>query len=1084
MSKMAPSVDAVQMLESRLDRFFGDINAIILSRQDPITGLFPASTDVNHHGNYQDAWVRDNVYSVLAVWGLAMAYRRADINSERAYLLEQSVVKLMRGLLFAMMRQAEKVERFKHHQDPLDSLHAKYGTCDGDTVVDDDKWGHLQFDATAIFLIALVRMTASGLRIVFTLDEVNFVQNLVHYIGPAYRTPDYGIWERGNKINNGRREINASSVGMVKAALTELDGFNLLGADGDQAGVIHVMEDEIARARTTLESLLPCESRSKAVDAALLSIIGFPAFAVEDDQLVDRTRREIQEKLEGRYGLKRFLLDGHQTVLEQVERLHYEPEELQNFAAIESEWPLFFCYLYISALLNDDVEQADIYRDKLHAVMIEKDGRRLLPELYFVPAEHIAAEKEQPGSQRRQANNNLPLIWAQSLYFLGAMLEEKLILANDLDPLRRRLRVGRKQNTPVAFTVIAEDKTVQDFLAAQGIASQTQQELSGVNVLRTSRLTQVFTVIGQNEKLGLSGRPIRSLRSLATSKRYRLNGQSCLFLPQYQYQENFYLGLDNHLLAERLRTEAAYLQRHWHYPGLPLVTLYVDNNMLQARDLSYLLAFLQELALPGAEARGAFLSKATDILERVGQERIDNVHGCSLSDDDLTVGFHGQNYLDFDVEATVPLDEGAFEQQVFAMSDQELLTRLQRSRNLCEQAGILQKMIERNGIEYVCDLDGRSLSLVNLLGEVLARASSMRLWPTVRLATGLLGRFHFELTAALTEVLALQKKLVLGRGYSGYYVIEEPVPAEELQALIERYSGQDPQEVVLVQEVLVFLAMLSRAEPALLKGVVALRIGDLINLAANAIAAEQSLTQDRAFDALVQLSPFDVQQLVRRVLIANPRQHQDSHAVTPLSGHPLAQAARVTRQAQPLSGLPSMLPPGVENWLDWRVNAGVVLRLPDNFQQAMWQVLKHSHGIIIGDPYHGGNRIDSERGCASMTEGERSLEYFVEHLLQEIQVPEYRMLYLEALQAIFAFFEYCAERQPAFVWDDYLVLDVIIQQAVRLHWLDHYPAHQPVYEDHSANALELFYRTSPAKVAERLGEALELLINERSGCPA
>ncbi|OPH10491.1 hypothetical protein CENA302_05130 [Cylindrospermopsis raciborskii CENA302] len=46
-------------------------------------------------------------------------------------------------------------------------------------------------------------MTASRLSIIFTLDEVNFVQNLDYYVVGAYRTPDYVIWERGNKINQG-----------------------------------------------------------------------------------------------------------------------------------------------------------------------------------------------------------------------------------------------------------------------------------------------------------------------------------------------------------------------------------------------------------------------------------------------------------------------------------------------------------------------------------------------------------------------------------------------------------------------------------------------------------------------------------------------------------------------------------------------------------------------------------------------------------------------------------------------------------------------------------------------------------------
>lgn len=76
------------------------------------------------------------------------------------------------------------------------------------------------------------------------------------------------------------------------------------------------MPDEITRNYTTLHSALPRESNSKEIDAALLSVIGFPAFAVGDAKLVKRTRDEIVEKLGGKYGCKRFLRDGHQTVLE------------------------------------------------------------------------------------------------------------------------------------------------------------------------------------------------------------------------------------------------------------------------------------------------------------------------------------------------------------------------------------------------------------------------------------------------------------------------------------------------------------------------------------------------------------------------------------------------------------------------------------------------------------------------------------------------------------------------------------------------------------------------------------------------
>lgn len=56
-------------LQARLDHYYNQISAVILSRQNPVTGLLPASTAINAHGDYTHAWVRDNVYSILAVLG-------------------------------------------------------------------------------------------------------------------------------------------------------------------------------------------------------------------------------------------------------------------------------------------------------------------------------------------------------------------------------------------------------------------------------------------------------------------------------------------------------------------------------------------------------------------------------------------------------------------------------------------------------------------------------------------------------------------------------------------------------------------------------------------------------------------------------------------------------------------------------------------------------------------------------------------------------------------------------------------------------------------------------------------------------
>lgn len=59
--------------------------------------------------------------------------------------------------------------------------------------------------------------------------------------------------------------------------------------------------------------MLPRESNSKELDSSLLSVISFPAFSVDDPQLIHLTRDAIVSNLMGKYGCKRFLRDGHKT---------------------------------------------------------------------------------------------------------------------------------------------------------------------------------------------------------------------------------------------------------------------------------------------------------------------------------------------------------------------------------------------------------------------------------------------------------------------------------------------------------------------------------------------------------------------------------------------------------------------------------------------------------------------------------------------------------------------------------------------------------------------------------------------------
>ena len=64
----------------RLTHYYQQVESIILARQHPVSGLLPASTAITLHGDYTDAWVRDNVYSILAVWGLALLLAVGDLS--------------------------------------------------------------------------------------------------------------------------------------------------------------------------------------------------------------------------------------------------------------------------------------------------------------------------------------------------------------------------------------------------------------------------------------------------------------------------------------------------------------------------------------------------------------------------------------------------------------------------------------------------------------------------------------------------------------------------------------------------------------------------------------------------------------------------------------------------------------------------------------------------------------------------------------------------------------------------------------------------------------------------------------------
>ncbi|MEP1448789.1 MAG: glycoside hydrolase family 15 protein [Paraglaciecola sp.] len=1054
-------------LRTSLEQYYGQIQSVILDKQHPISGLLPASTAVTVHGNYQDAWVRDNVYSILAVWGLALAYRNLDDDGGRGFELQQRTVKLMRALLRSMMAQSAKVEKFKKSRQPIDALHAKYDTATGDSVVGDDEWGHLQVDATSVFLLTLTQMIASGLEIIWTNEEVSFVQNLVYYIERAYRTPDFGIWERGAKSNSGNVELNASSLGMAKAALEALSGFNLFGAKGSQSSVIHVIPDNIAQSNITLTTMLPRESNTKETDAALLSIVGYPAFAVDDPVLADKVRNDIISKLEGNYGLKRFLRDGHQTSLEDEGRLHYEEQELKQFEHIESEWPLFYTYLYLDAIFRDDSQQIAHYRAKLDAVLVEQNGQKLLPELYFVTEDCVEQERLNPGSQQREPNDNVPLVWAQSLYLLGCLLQDGLLRPGDLDPLgRRQYKIPKKPVVQLMF--LAEDPVLQQELEAHGVPTQALSDISPVQVYRPEDIASIHAQIGKCEVLGLSGRTPRKLKSLTTSRVYMMGKQRAICLTPSFIQRDFFLSYDIEFLVRRFKSELKYLYRNWTELGRPTVTVLLTHNLLDT-DRTTFYALMKEIASGEVDSIPVRHDIMAQLINTAAVEHVEYLKDLTLPERPLDnlmsqscvltlAGKHKQLSPNEELDIALSKDIGL------------LQGKLTEATNLYQQIALLTKLVELQAIDSTISLHNQRRSLHDLIEEVYAQAGRLRLWSVLRQAAGLLGKIDGDIGLAVGDLLVAQKFIQVGRSYHDESLITRPLTDEELMQRVVQFCREDVRDQVLTQEVLLYLGLLIKARPELFRELLTLRVSLLIVLLTSQITRANNTTSDEAYEILMDMPPSEIQSRLEAVL-----ENYQTLADLPQKLEALHAQGNVEElNWQQNLGLEQLKTPN-DGWLAWRQHQGILDRRSADFLAQIWSVLKHTSGLVIGNKMDKRNRLSSDLVLSDMTEGEQAFALLIEHMFNNIHSAEYRQLTIETLTALASFFK----QNPSLKVEEAIVIDVTIGHAVNLAYVEEFPERQQHYDEHKSHAWERFYQQSPAHSTTFIISALNHLLTVR-----
>ncbi|XP_066258565.1 probable phosphorylase b kinase regulatory subunit beta isoform X2 [Euwallacea similis] len=989
----------------QLDVYYGTVKRQLLRYQSPITGLFPVlSTDI------EIGSVRESVYCASAVWGLYQAYRRIDDDRGKSYELGQSTVKCMRGILECWMKQAIRVELFKKNQCAAHALHVKFHLTSGNQVFSDDEYNHLQIDVVSIYLLFLVQMISSGLQIIYTQDEVAFVQNLVYYVERAYRTPDFGMWERGSKYNDGNPEIHASSIGLAKAALEAINGCNLFGEKGASWSVVYVDIDAHNRNRSIFETLLPRESCSKEVDSALLPTITFPAFATHEELLYQQTKDNIVNCLKGAYGFKRFTRDGFRTVLENPKQKYYKKEELKHFEDIECEWPLFYIFMIIDGVFKNLPDQITEYQDLLKKrIFLDHNDDPVIPMYYYVTEENLKKEREAPGNAHKKmvADQGLYL-WNQAMFILAQLLTAGLLHINELDPIRRYLpsynrprkggRYSAFQGTAtdlvVQIVLIAESMRLQAMMATYGIQTQTPHEVEPVQIWSSTQLVRVYQNLGVNKKLKLHGRPERPVGSLGTSKLYRICGQTILCYPLIFEVSDFYLYRDMALLIDDIKTELQFVGRYWRLSGRPTVCLLIKEEHMrdpQFKKMLDLLAMLKKGYCDNVKVR---IGRLQNLISSSCVEHLDFMNAM----EEFTENFsHFQqlehDYIGYQSLTDVPRvshynDELKDLCEHKNKSTNELIEMIRNMESLYARAQLYGFILKKEGKHY--ELGDRTIEEC-LLG-LYHQAGCLRHWAAVRYVSSLLHHTVDSISPFITAVLVHGKQLTVGVIEQKETVFDKPMTPSEIQSIV--YSTIQPYDViqaVLQQEVTLYCGRLISTNPELFRGILKIRVGWVLE------AMKYYLSIIGCTKKIEDHSPYEIRLLVHKILsIREWDSDHDNTQLTPLQ----------KRQLE-----------------------GCLCRVPHIFYNEVWDVmLRTPKGVIVE-----GNVIPQEPTMSNMTKNELTFSLLVEQMLNHINVPEYRQLVVELLTIVATILG----RNPELTFNQPLDLRQLIKDAAHMYCKDH-----------------------------------------------
>jgi phosphorylase kinase alpha/beta subunit len=455
------------------------------------------------------------------------------------------------------------------------------------------------------------------------------------------------------------------------------------------------------------------------------------------------------------------------------------------------------------------------------------------------------------------------------MYLIWSLLREGLVTVNDLDPLGVHLHnplnhVASKpslrflsvyDDSVIQIALISESSKLQTILTTYGIPTQTVKQIEPITLNAPGELLlKVYSYLGKNEKLGLSGRPMRPVGAIGSSKVYQVFGHLNVFYPADLNMTDFYMSYDIKLFIDTVQSIIRFLNSYWNNRGRPTVTILLQQNLFQGGYFKDMISFLAQLKngdVCGIRVRldrlQALISMScVDILECVSVEEemaikssltsrsgrlrsVSSSNSLSHSASSLSIAvddvFNDDTLQSTSSVTTFSDEKPDYGPSTLANYDIEYLVHLfNNETNLVGKLYLLHEIINKTNSDFLID----HVTAVEHLKDVYNISTSRKHWMAVRLGASFLHKVVDCLAPSLTHMLVKEKEVSFGVfGFTEHIVTEPLTPKEISNIIYERCTPYEPIEAALQQELVIYLGdMITRSDMSeVFDGMVCLRLG-------------------------------------------------------------------------------------------------------------------------------------------------------------------------------------------------------------------------------------------------------------------